>query len=142
MDMLKSKQSQLCMWLSADPDYILQQCVDMLSVKEFRDIQKQSSDLEKMRLLLKITIEKGRNACQSFSDILRQHQAHYQQLQQLFSPNAQGKDQSVKRLKSERQRYTRSDIYIYIFFFYLSRATRRRISSHGFHDDNQLISWK
>ncbi|XP_056245594.1 uncharacterized protein si:dkey-10c21.1 [Seriola aureovittata] len=90
MDMLKSRQSQLCMWLSDDPDYILEQCEDMLSMKEFRDIQKQSSDLEKMRLLLKITIEKGRDTCQSFSDILRQHQAHYQQLQQLFSSNAQG----------------------------------------------------
>ncbi|XP_071338592.1 uncharacterized protein [Trachinotus anak] len=90
MDKLQSEQDQLCMWLSDDPDYILDQCGDILSRNEFRQVEKQSSALEKMRALLKMIIEKGKDACQSFFDILRQHQAHYRQLQQLFSPKTQG----------------------------------------------------
>lgn len=83
------------MWLSDDPDHILQECGNILSLNEFLAIHKQSSAYEKMRELLKIITEKGGDACQSFFDILRQNQACYPKLQQLFSPNTQGKDQSV-----------------------------------------------
>lgn len=91
MDKLKSEQDKLCLWLSADPDHILKQCGDMLSMNEFLEVQKQSSALDQMRVLLKTIILKGGETCQSFFDILRQHRAHYQQLEQLFSPNTEGK---------------------------------------------------
>ncbi|XP_035460555.1 uncharacterized protein LOC118283032 isoform X2 [Scophthalmus maximus] len=90
MDKLKSEQDRLCMWLSDDPDHILQECGNILSLNEFLAIHKQSSAYEKMRELLKIITEKGGDACQSFFDILRQNQACYPKLQQLFSPNTQG----------------------------------------------------
>ncbi|XP_040914003.1 uncharacterized protein LOC121194919 isoform X2 [Toxotes jaculatrix] len=90
MDKLKSEQDRLCVWLSCDPDHILQQCGNILTMNEFLEVKNHSSALEKMRLLLKIIIEKGGNTCQSFLDILRQHQAHYPELQQLFSSNTQG----------------------------------------------------
>uniref|UniRef100_A0A3Q1FCL8 CARD domain-containing protein n=1 Tax=Acanthochromis polyacanthus TaxID=80966 RepID=A0A3Q1FCL8_9TELE len=90
MDKLKSEQNRLCSWLSEDPEYILEQCGDVLSMNEFREVQKQKCDLDKMRLLLKKIIHKGEETCQSFVDILRQHQAHYPQLQQYFNPHTQG----------------------------------------------------
>lgn len=98
MDLLKSEQDKLCMWLSVNPDYILDQCGDILSMNEFREVKKQSSALDKMRVLLKIILQKGGETCQSFTDILRQHQASYQQLQQLFNPNTAGKDLQGKFL--------------------------------------------
>ncbi|XP_071382795.1 uncharacterized protein [Centroberyx affinis] len=90
MDTLKSMQDKLCMWLSSDPEYILDQCGDILSRNQFRKVEQQSSAVEKMRMLLKIIIEMGEDTCQRFYDILKQHQAHYQQLQQFFADNAQG----------------------------------------------------
>lgn len=90
MDMLKSEQERLCLWLKDDPDYILDQCGAILLMNDFKEVQKQNSALEKMRLLLKIIIQKGGDTCQSFVDILRQHQAHYRQLQQFFNPHTPG----------------------------------------------------
>ncbi|XP_078142123.1 uncharacterized protein LOC144539851 [Centroberyx gerrardi] len=90
MDTLKSMQDKLCMWLSSDPDYILDQCGDILTMNQFRQAKKPSSAGEKMRMLLQIIIEMGEDTCQRFYDILKQHQAHYQQLQQFFTDNAQG----------------------------------------------------
>lgn len=43
-----------------------------------------------MRALLKIILQKGEDTAQCFYDILRQHQAHYPQLQQVFNSSAQG----------------------------------------------------
>ncbi|GLD61483.1 uncharacterized protein AKAME5_001329000 [Lates japonicus] len=43
-----------------------------------------------MRALMKIITEKGEGASQTFLSILKQHQARYQQLPQLFTPNTQG----------------------------------------------------
>lgn len=97
MDKLKSVQDKLCAGLSGDPDYILDQCGDILSVNEFREIQKQSSALDKMRVLLNIIIQKGEETCLRFIHILGQHKAHYHQLQRLFNPNTAGKDLPGKR---------------------------------------------
>ncbi|XP_070694614.1 uncharacterized protein [Pempheris klunzingeri] len=88
-DKLKSGQDKICSWLSADPDHILKQCGEILSMNEFLEVQQQSSALDKTRVLLKIIIQKGGESCQTFFEILRQNQAHYQQLQQLFHPNTE-----------------------------------------------------
>ncbi|XP_029386775.1 uncharacterized protein LOC115062285 [Echeneis naucrates] len=90
MDKLKSKKERLCELLSRDPSYILEQCGDILSMNEFKEVQKQSSAPEKMSMLLKIIIEKGGDHCETFWDILRQHQNHYGQLPQLLCSSTQG----------------------------------------------------
>lgn len=90
-----SEVDMLCLWLSSDPDYILDQCGDILTINEFREAQMQSSAVDKMRLLLKIIIKKGEDTAQCFLKILRQHQAHYPQLQQFFNPSVEGNDQFV-----------------------------------------------
>ncbi|XP_026231572.1 uncharacterized protein LOC113172764 [Anabas testudineus] len=89
-DMLNAVKDRLWQWLSSDPGFILNHCERILFMNEYREIERQSSALEKMQLLLKIIIEKGDDSCQSFVDILRIHQAHYWQLQQFFKPNTQG----------------------------------------------------
>ncbi|XP_070771382.1 uncharacterized protein [Enoplosus armatus] len=43
-----------------------------------------------MRALLETIIEKGGESCRSFCEILRENQARYQPLQQLFHPNTAG----------------------------------------------------
>lgn len=90
MDKLKSEQDKLCKWLSSDPDYILNEFGDILSRNEFREVENQSDALDKMRMLLKIIIQKGSESCQSFWEILKEHQVHYPQVQQLFHPNTAG----------------------------------------------------
>lgn len=99
MDKLKSEQDKLCKWLSSDPDYILNECGDILSRNEFREVENQSDALDKMRMLLKIIIQKGSESCQSFWEILKEHQVHYPQVQQLFHPNTAGKALPVKSLQ-------------------------------------------
>ncbi|XP_033473436.2 uncharacterized protein LOC117251341 isoform X1 [Epinephelus lanceolatus] len=89
MDKLESAQHNLCMWLSSDPDYILEKCGDILSMNEFREVQRQSSALDKMKVLLKIIMQKGGDTPQYFLDILKQHQSHYQHVPQLFNPNTE-----------------------------------------------------
>ncbi|KAM4559418.1 uncharacterized protein PAE49_013832 [Odontesthes bonariensis] len=85
MDKLRSEQDRLSIWLSSDPDYIFDQCGDILTMNECKEVQKQTNATEKMAKLLKIIIDKGGNTCQSFLDILRQNQGRYQQLQQFFN---------------------------------------------------------
>uniref|UniRef100_A0A665VFK8 CARD domain-containing protein n=1 Tax=Echeneis naucrates TaxID=173247 RepID=A0A665VFK8_ECHNA len=114
MDKLKSKKERLCELLSRDPSYILEQCGDILSMNEFKEVQKQSSAPEKMSMLLKIIIEKGGDHCETFWDILRQHQNHYGQLPQLLCSSTQGKDQSVH---VQRQHHTRSALYLFYIYF-------------------------
>ncbi|KAM7380841.1 hypothetical protein PAMP_004113 [Pampus punctatissimus] len=89
MDTLLSDVDKLCMWLSSDPDYILDQCGDILTRNEYKEVEKQRSALDKMETLLKI-MQKGEDKAQSFLEILRQHQAHYTQLQQFFKASAEG----------------------------------------------------
>ncbi|KAM7407805.1 hypothetical protein PAMA_003526 [Pampus argenteus] len=83
MDTLLSDVDKLCTWLSSDPDYILDQCGDILTRNEYKEVEKQSGALDKMETLLKI-MQKGEEKAQSFFEILKQHQAHYPQLQQFF----------------------------------------------------------
>ncbi|KAG7237044.1 hypothetical protein INR49_032871 [Caranx melampygus] len=90
MDKLKSEQKRLCMWLSDDPDHIISQCEDILLMKDFREIEKQRDPREKVKVLLQIMIAKGKDACQSFLDILEKQQEHYEQLKQIFSPEVRG----------------------------------------------------
>ncbi|KAL7384997.1 hypothetical protein ABVT39_013214 [Epinephelus coioides] len=90
MDKLESAQHNLCMWLSSDPDYILEKCGNILLMTEFREVQRQSSALDKMKVLLKIIMQKGGDTPQHFLDILKQHQSHYQHVPQLFNPNTEG----------------------------------------------------
>ncbi|XP_034077421.1 uncharacterized protein LOC117549532 [Gymnodraco acuticeps] len=89
MDKLESVKARLCTWLSEDPDFILTKCGNMLLMNEFREAQKQSNALEKMEVLLSIIITKGDDTCHSFLDILKENQAHYKQLKQIFNPAPQ-----------------------------------------------------
>lgn len=89
MERLKSERDRLCVWLSEDPDYIVAQCGDILSMNEWKEVEKQRSASEKVRVLLEIIINKGAEVCRSFMDVLQQNQDHYRQLQQFFSPPSQ-----------------------------------------------------
>ncbi|XP_029967326.1 uncharacterized protein LOC115402859 isoform X2 [Salarias fasciatus] len=89
MERLKSEQSRLRAWLSEDPDHIVDQCGDILSMNQCKEVQKQTSASEKIRVLLEIIINKGEGTCQSFIDILELNRDHYRDLQQFFS-SAQG----------------------------------------------------
>ncbi|XP_042349967.1 uncharacterized protein LOC121948634 [Plectropomus leopardus] len=90
MDKLVSQKDKLPLWLSSDPDYILRQCGDILSMNEYFGVQTQGSPLDKMKALVKIIMQKEGGAPQRFLDILLQHQARYQQLQQFFNSNTEG----------------------------------------------------
>lgn len=88
-DKLNSQLNRLCVWLSSDPEYILEHCGDILSVNEYKKVIKQSSGSEQMRELLEIIIQKGENTCQNFIDTLRKHQGHFSQLKQFFVTEAE-----------------------------------------------------
>lgn len=91
MDTLKSMQDNLCTWLSSKPDYIIEQCGNILTMNQFKEIKNQSNAEEKIRVLLRIIIEKGEDTCQRFCEVLKEHQAHYQQLQHFFNtPGSHG----------------------------------------------------
>ncbi|XP_041858298.1 uncharacterized protein si:dkey-10c21.1 [Melanotaenia boesemani] len=90
MDKLRSEQEKLSMWLSSDPDYILEQCGDILSINEWKEVQKQTAALQKTNKLLNIIIHKGGDTCQSFLEILRENEGRYQDLHQFFHPTTQG----------------------------------------------------
>lgn len=90
METLKSEQARLCEWLSEDPEFILDQCGDILSMNDYKTVQKQTSASEKTGKLLEILVNRGEEPCLSFIEILKQHQAHYKPLQQFFSPNKDG----------------------------------------------------
>uniref|UniRef100_A0A672IDI3 CARD domain-containing protein n=1 Tax=Salarias fasciatus TaxID=181472 RepID=A0A672IDI3_SALFA len=94
MERLKSEQSRLRAWLSEDPDHIVDQCGDILSMNQCKEVQKQTSASEKIRVLLEIIINKGEGTCQSFIDILELNRDHYRDLQQFFS-SAQGLFESI-----------------------------------------------
>lgn len=89
-DKLNSQLNRLCVWLSSDPEYILEHCGDILSVNEYKKVIKQSSGSEQMRELLEIIIQKGEGTCQNFIDTLRKHQGHFPQLKQFFVTEAEG----------------------------------------------------
>lgn len=88
-DKLNSQLNRLCVWLSSDPECILEHCGDILSVNEHKKV-KQSSGSEQMRELLEIIIQKGENTCQNFIDTLRKHQGHFPQLKQFFVTETEG----------------------------------------------------
>ncbi|XP_054908875.1 uncharacterized protein LOC129374455 isoform X2 [Poeciliopsis prolifica] len=83
MELLQSQQDQLSLWLSADSAHILNECGDILSVNEYKQIAEQPKG-EQMSHLLKVIISKGPNSCEAFMDILRRNQGWNHQLQQFF----------------------------------------------------------
>ncbi|CAI5656759.1 unnamed protein product [Oreochromis niloticus] len=89
-DKLNSQLNRLCVWLSSDPEYILEHCGDILSVNEYKKVIKQSSGSEQIRELLEIIIQKGEDTCQNFIDTLRKHRRHFPQLKQFFVTEAEG----------------------------------------------------
>ncbi|KAK2839505.1 hypothetical protein Q5P01_013245 [Channa striata] len=89
LDKLTSGQDRLCEWLSEDSDHIIEQCDDILSLKEYKEIEKQTCPLKKMQVLLKIIIQKGEDTCQIFMDILKKNQEQYKQLQPFFNSHLQ-----------------------------------------------------
>ncbi|XP_028993126.1 uncharacterized protein si:dkey-10c21.1 [Betta splendens] len=99
LDKLRKEQPRrLCELLSNDPDYILEECGDLLSMNEYRQIEKQTCALQKMNLLLS-KVKQQEETCQSFDAILRKHGDHYQQwlspTPELSAPTALADDSSV-----------------------------------------------
>ena len=84
-----SDVDKLAKLLSSDTDFILDKCEDMLSMKKGKEIEKQKTPMDKMKLLLK-TIKGDEATKCKFCDILREHQAHYPSLQQELKSGAQG----------------------------------------------------
>ncbi|XP_041699722.2 uncharacterized protein LOC121536483 isoform X1 [Coregonus clupeaformis] len=85
MEFLKSKKTDLCLWLSKDPEYIIEKCEDILSVKQGKAVSNQATVPAKICLLLDTIMEKGECACVEFHEILKKEQARYPDLQQHFS---------------------------------------------------------
>lgn len=90
MEFLKSKQTELVQWLSTDPEYIIEKCEDILSVKQGKAVSSQATAAEKICLLLNEIMKNGEGACEKFNEILQKEKARYPGLQQHFSKNTQG----------------------------------------------------
>ncbi|XP_029980029.1 uncharacterized protein LOC115411900 isoform X2 [Sphaeramia orbicularis] len=88
--LLQTHRTNICRWLSEDPDHILELCLDIISAKECRTVEKQESGFKKMEVLLDSILQKGEPVCQQFTDVLQQQQGRYLQLQKLFSPRDGG----------------------------------------------------
>ncbi|XP_023866724.1 protein mono-ADP-ribosyltransferase PARP15-like isoform X2 [Salvelinus sp. IW2-2015] len=89
MEFLKSMKTELGQWLSTDPEYIIEKCEDILSVKQGKAVSNQATAAEKICLLLDEIKKKGEGACVEFYEILKKEKAHYPGLQQHFSKNTQ-----------------------------------------------------
>ncbi|KAM9709574.1 uncharacterized protein ACNS7B_023829 isoform 1-T1 [Menidia menidia] len=100
MDKLRSELDSLSVWLSEDPDYIIDECGDILTVNEYKEVKKQANASDKMKMLLNTIIDQGGDTCRSFLDILKKSQEHYPQLEQFFNPRSHGSNPSVFADKS------------------------------------------
>ncbi|XP_024266414.1 protein mono-ADP-ribosyltransferase PARP15 isoform X2 [Oncorhynchus tshawytscha] len=89
MEFLMSKKTELCQWLSTDPEYIIEKCEDILSVKQGKAVSSQATAAGKIFLLLDEIMKNGEVACEAFNEILQKEKAHYPGLQQHFSKNTQ-----------------------------------------------------
>ncbi|XP_055733800.1 protein mono-ADP-ribosyltransferase PARP15-like [Salvelinus fontinalis] len=89
MESLKSMKTELGQWLSTDPEYIIEKCEDILSVKQGKAVSNRATAAEKICLLLDEIQKNGEDACVEFYEILKKEKAHYPGLQQHFSNNTQ-----------------------------------------------------
>uniref|UniRef100_A0A4W5R6L2 Poly [ADP-ribose] polymerase n=1 Tax=Hucho hucho TaxID=62062 RepID=A0A4W5R6L2_9TELE len=89
MEFLKSNKTELGQLLSTDPEYIIENCEDILSVKQGKAVSNKATAAEKICLLLDEIMKKGEDSCVQFIEILKKEKEHYPGLQQHFSKNTQ-----------------------------------------------------
>lgn len=69
MDFLESKKEELCKCLSNNPDNIIEQCGNILTINDLKDLNKESTAEKKSSILLSKFVKMGEK-CQAFKDIL------------------------------------------------------------------------